>query len=112
MAKTKTTAQKQTKASKAKTVKKYTYTVDLTGVETMEDVALAFAYAKFNANLPLTIGDLDAIKTEVQIDTLVDATDAIIALFPVMCSICTECEHKKKGNGFFDRIKSWFNFKK
>lgn len=62
----------------------YTYTVDLSEINKIEDIDAAFAIAKFNANLPLSKDDLKAI---------VDYVDDTATTNICICNIC-ECKIK------------------
>lgn len=70
------------------------YIVDLTNCETLQDVEFAFACEKFEAGIPLTEGNLDAI-----IDKTIEVTTAHM---PVI-TVC-ECKCVCKKTPWYKRV--------
>ena len=86
-----------------KNVKKsYAYVVDITNCTTAEDVALAFALAKHNADLPLSDNNLTAI-VNYSIDEFAKNIYTVIS--------ATACANESK-EGMFKRFWNWISRKK
>ena len=106
MAKTKTTVQK---TNKIKVVKPL-YKVDLTNAETFDDVAIAFAMAKFEAKQPLDKRDLMAIIWEADVETAIELALLASTIIPAICQC--KCEYKCKKQNIFKRFWNWLTRKK
>jgi hypothetical protein len=84
--------------AKKNTKVKPAYIVDITNAETVKDVKLAFALAKFNSNIALSTYDLEAIIDEV--------IDSIPTAVIVDCVVKEKCEEKKP---WYKRLWSLFS---
>ena len=112
MAKTKTTVQKEKTATKVTKTIKPLYTVDLTDVETIDEVGYAFAMAKFNAKQPLNEKDLEVIVWNAKVDAAIEmASLAATILSTMVLPSCVNCTCQKKPN-VFKRIWNWITRKK
>lgn len=104
---------KTTKTTKqTKKTMKPKYTVNLTNVEYIDDVTLAFAVAKFDAKEPLSKADLEAFQLDAATETIIAVTDVLSSILPVLVNECAKhnCEGKKKN--IFVRFWNWLFGKK
>lgn len=109
----KTTTKKTTKKTKKPAIE-YAFVVNLVDAETIQEVALAFAEAKFGAKIPLNKTDVNAYVNKGK-DEAVATIDALCECFSaalpyLMVPVCS-CNCKKKNN-LFKRFWKWLTNKK
>ena len=81
---------------------KYSYVVDITDCNTVNDVEVAFAIAKQKAGIPLSDSNLDAIINHT-VEQVVDGIQDVV----IVC----DCEKPKK-LPWYKRFWNWLTFKK
>jgi hypothetical protein len=109
----KTTTKKTTKKTKKPAIE-YAFVVNLVDAETIQDVALAFAEAKFGAKIPLNKTDINAyvIKGKGDIIATFSAIyECLSETLPHLIVPACQCNCRKKGN-LFKRFWKWLTHKK
>lgn len=83
------------------------FTVDLTEAEDSFDAMLAFAWARFDAKLPLSKEDLLVIVISELYDFVDGAALATVIAKEVFSGFCEKCERCEKKTPWYKKVWNW-----